>query len=196
MTATSALHAGRATRRARALSTGAVLLLAVHVLTGAAAGGSVTDDGGRPTVTLPVSVTTWRAAPARPGTPHPGGPLPLRWTVRDGRATTTFDVVNVGERALTGQTLRIRSRLPGEPQPGHLIITACVGGVWDAAGARCPGTTIGLGAVDGADEVPRRTGIALVPEARVSIRVAAPARTADRTDLVVDVSVTARDHGT
>lgn len=107
------------------------------------------------------------------------------WTTQGGDGVAVLDVVNVGEVALTTQTLVVRDSAGNAPS-GPVEVVACDGGVWNGAGSSCPGTVVVLG---DAASGPLVTGVALTPGGRLSVRLSARRNVVARGDLVVDVAV-------
>ena len=176
-------------RRQLAALAAAVALAATHLTPSGASGAASAEVTATARTTLTVTVTTWRAAPAPPSLPHPGTPLALAWTTRAGEGVATFDVVNVGRLPLARQTIRVRTA-DGDPTPDPIVLTACVGGVWDANGEGCPGDPLELGVHD---DGPVTTGVTLAAGERLSVRAVTRRRTAARADVQVDVAVSRAD---
>ena len=176
-----------ARRMVGALMLAALLLgvgpLAASVASGQAGARASASAGG----TVGASVATWRAAPAPQGLPHMGDALVLTWSTQGGDALATFDVANVGDLALDDQRIvLIVDDGSGGRAPDPIVLTACVGGVWDASGTSCPGTLLPLGSDR---DAPLATGVTLAPGERLNVRATTRSRTAARTQLAVEIVV-------
>ena len=157
--------------------------LAADMASGQAAGRAIASAGG----TVGASVSSWRAAPAPSGLAHMGGPLTLTWATPGGDALATFDIANVGDLTLVDQRIvLVLDGGSGGSAPDPIVLTACVGGVWDASGTSCPGTLLPLGSDR---EAPLSTGVTLAPGERLNVRATTRRRTAAQTRTAVEIVV-------
>ena len=157
--------------------------LGASMAAGQSAGRASASAGG----TVDASVASWRAAPAPQGLPHTGEALVVTWRTQGGDALATFDIANVGDLALGDQriVLVVDDRSGGDA-PDPIVLTACVGGVWDISGTSCPGTILPLGSDR---DAPLPTGVTLAPGERLNVRATTRRRTAAQTQLAVDILV-------
>lgn len=111
----------------------------------AAPGITVTHAIGQQSVSA--AVTRWGASAVPSGALTGQGPLVMTWSINQGIAYQYFDIVNVGQTDVLGQSFFVTNvyEKSGNAKPPTVTFEACINGVWSSISNTCSGQVVTMG---------------------------------------------------